>query len=348
MSESPKQPRQSSRPGPEQPEPGVAGARSEATKAPSRIAQPHDALFRRVFSEPAQAAALLRESLPAAVRDRFDWNSLRRLPGTFVDERLRRTESDLLFEVDRPGGAAPARLYILIEHQSSPDPFMALRLLRYCTSVLEAAVREAPGRKRVPAVLPVVFHQGRRPWPYPTSLDGLFGESARDLAWGPRLDFLLLDQGTGGLSTVVGSPMGRLAQYLMLALSGPESERATALERAVELMRDLWSTERSRDLETFYHYVFRGREDPAMVKTVDEMLKEIEARGPDEPKSVAQYVWENGQRRGRSEGERRATAAAVEGLLRAGVDWQVIESATGLDRGGFDALKEQLGFDRAP
>ena len=85
-----------------------------------------------------------------------------------------------------------------------------------------------------------------------------------------------------------------------------------------------------------------------MVKTVDEMLKEIEARGPDEPKSVAQYVWENGQRRGRSEGERRATAAAVEGLLRAGVDWQVIESATGLDRGGFDALKEQLGSDPAP
>ena len=117
-------------------------------------------------------------------------------------------------------------------------------------------------------------------------------------------------------------------------------------------MRDLWSIERSRDLEAFYHYVFRGREDPAMVKTVDEMLKEIEARGPDEPKSVAQYVWENGQRRGRSEGvrlgERRATVATVEGFLRAGVDWRVIESATGLDRGDFDALKEQLGSDRAP
>lgn len=321
-----------------------------------RIAQPHDALFRRVFSEPAQAAALLRETLPAAVRDRFAWNTLRRLPDTFVDERLRRTESDLLFEVDQPGGEPPALLYVLIEHQSSPDPFMALRLLRYCTSVLEAAAREAPDRKRLPPVLPVVFHQGRRPWPYPTSLDGLLGESARELPWGPRLDYLLLDQGAGGTSTVVGSPLGRLAQYLMLALSGPESERAAALERAVELMRDLWSAERPHDLEAFYSYVFLGKEDPAMVKTVDAMLEEIEARGPDAGlKSVAQYVWENGQRRGRSEGrsegvqlgERRATVATVEGFVRAGVDWHVIESATGLDRRGFDALKEKLGSDRS-
>ena len=54
---------------------------SESPKQPGRsrqIARPHDALFRRVFSEPAQAAALLSETLPAAVRDRFDWNTLRR------------------------------------------------------------------------------------------------------------------------------------------------------------------------------------------------------------------------------------------------------------------------------
>lgn len=309
-----------------------------------RIAQPHDALFRRVFSAPAQAAALLRESLPAAVRDRFDWDTLRRLPGTFVDERLRRTESDLLFEVDQPGAESPARLYVLIEHQSSPDPFIALRLLRYCAGVLEAAAREVPERKRLPPVLPVVFHQGRRPWPYPTSLDGLLGESSRDLPWGPRLDFLLLDQGTGGASTVVGSPLGRLAQYLMLAVSGPDAERAVALERAVELMRDLWSAERRGDLETFYSYVFHGREDPAMIETVEALLEELEARSPDsELKSLGQLIWEKAQRRGRSEGERLATVATVEGLLRAGVDWSVIESAIGLDRRGFEALREQVG-----
>jgi len=107
------------------------------------------------------------------------------------------------------------------------------------------------------------------------------------------------------------------------------------------------------------------------VETVDargepeDFVKEIEARGPDsELKSLGQLIWERGQRTGRSEGrsegraegrsegvqlgERRATVATVEGLLRVGVDWQVIESATGLDRGGFDALKEQLGSDPAP
>ena len=323
-------------------------------RQPAQVAQPHDALFRRVFSEPAQAAALLRELLPRPMRDRFAWDTLRRLPGSFVDERLRRTESDLLFEVRQAHGKPPARLYVLIEHQSTPDRFMALRLLRYCASVLEAAVREAPERRRLPPILPIVVHQGRRPWPYATSLEGLLEESARELPWGPRLDYLLLDQGAGGTSTVVGSPLGRLAQYLMLAVSGPEAERAAALERAVELMRDLWSAERPNDLQVFYSYVFGGREEPAMMETVEAMLKEIEARGPDsELKSLGQYIWENGQRKGRSEGraegvelgERRATVATVEGLLRAGVDWAVIRSATGLDRRDFEALKEQVGSD---
>ena len=42
------------------------------------------------------------------------------------------------------------------------------------------------------------------------------------------------------------------------------------------------------------------------------------------------------------EGEQRAKVEIVEGLLRAGVTWAVIEAATGLTEDGFQALKTQL------
>ena len=42
---------------------------------------------------------------------------------------------------------------------------------------------------------------------------------------------------------------------------------------------------------------------------------------------------------GEAKGEQRAKVQIVEGPLRAGVAWEVIEAATGLTEAGFQALK---------
>jgi predicted transposase/invertase (TIGR01784 family) len=96
--------------------------------APAR--QPHDALFRAVFSQVEHAAGLLATLVPAAFAARVDWNTLAVHPGTYVDERLLHRHSDLLFSVTTRSGAA-ALLYLLVEHQSEPDRWMALRLHGY-------------------------------------------------------------------------------------------------------------------------------------------------------------------------------------------------------------------------
>ncbi len=62
--------------------------------------------------------------------------------------------------------------------------------------------------------------------------------------------------------------------------------------------------------------------------------------------SYAQQLLEEGRKKGRNqgrvEGARQGKVGVVEGLLRVGVSWEVIESATGLNEAGFHALKEQL------
>ena len=49
-----------------------------------------------------------------------------------------------------------------------------------------------------------------------------------------------------------------------------------------------------------------------------------------------------GEAKGRAEGEQRGKVEAVEGMLRVGLDWDVIEAATGLNESRFQALKTQL------
>jgi predicted transposase/invertase (TIGR01784 family) len=93
------------------------------------VANPHDALFKYVFSQPEHAASELRSVLPAEVAGRLDWSSLELQPASFVDERLSGRQADLLFTVRYE--ERPAYVYVLLEHQSTCDPLMAFRLLRY-------------------------------------------------------------------------------------------------------------------------------------------------------------------------------------------------------------------------
>jgi len=52
------------------------------------IHQPHDGLFRAVFSDAGEAASLLQAALPDPVRDSFDWTIPTLAGGAFVDEDL--------------------------------------------------------------------------------------------------------------------------------------------------------------------------------------------------------------------------------------------------------------------
>ena len=107
------------------------------------IHQPHDKLFKASFSDPVNAAAFLRWEVPPALSGKIAWEQLRVEPGSFVDSHYRHTESDLLFSAKLAG--SDSLLYLLFEHQTTPDPALALRLLRYVVRIWEASILPRPG-----------------------------------------------------------------------------------------------------------------------------------------------------------------------------------------------------------
>lgn len=92
------------------------------------IHQPHDRIFRAVFSDTDEAAGLLQTALPDTIRNHFDWTTLTLLDGSFIDDEMRGSQSDLLYQVEHVGTGQPVSMYLLFEHQSSPDPWMRFRL----------------------------------------------------------------------------------------------------------------------------------------------------------------------------------------------------------------------------
>ena len=132
------------------------------------LAQAHDKLFKVTFGDPVNAAALLRAELPEALGAAVDWDSLRPEKGSFVDSRFRRSETDLLFSAKVMG--REAMLYVLFEHQSTRDPRMMFRLLRYMSRIWEYLGVRDPWPAKLPPILPVVLFQNAEVWQVPASL----------------------------------------------------------------------------------------------------------------------------------------------------------------------------------
>ena len=156
-------------------------------------AHTNDGFFKAVFSQPEHAVAFFKSHLPPAITTRIDWTSLTVIPGSFVKSSLQQIHSDLLFSVR--SGDRETLLYLLFEHQSTPDRAMPLRRLGY---VVEILIRHHKSHGLpLPPVLPIVLHQGPETWNVSTAFEDLFDlpdELAADLLpFLPRFQHALLD-----------------------------------------------------------------------------------------------------------------------------------------------------------
>ncbi|MGK5092780.1 Rpn family recombination-promoting nuclease/putative transposase [Deltaproteobacteria bacterium TL4] len=94
------------------------------------IHNPHDKLFKTVFSDTKEAASFLQSYLPSELVEKLDWSSLRLIEKAFIDEEYQASESDLLFQVELQNTQREVLVYLLFEHQSSSDKWVRFRLLK--------------------------------------------------------------------------------------------------------------------------------------------------------------------------------------------------------------------------
>ena len=162
----------------------------------AEVGTPHDAFFKRLLGAPDAAATFLRERLPPAIAAALAPDPPEPAPGSFIDEHLRSSQSDLLFRVRTVEGDA-AFLYALLEHKSDPDPMVALQLLRYMVRIWETWRREqtGSGATRLPAIIPMVVYHGAAAWTVSTAFPSLVRAPAALEPHVPAFDYLLTDLG---------------------------------------------------------------------------------------------------------------------------------------------------------
>jgi len=297
-------------------------------------------MVRAVLSDLAEATSFLQRHLPQEVSQALNWSTLKLLEGSFVDENLRASEADFLYEIERVSGKDSVWLYILLEHQSTPDRWMRFRLLKYCCRIWDMSFREHPDQRELRAVVPLVFYQGERSWSYSSEFADLFAESVRDWPGVPRFSHGLIDQSGLQPDEVQGELKARLMQLLLMAAYHPT---LAWMEQVAGLLVSLSSLPYSDSggmnyVRIFVRYILSTQE-PEAAESFREVLRQYApVVGDDVMTTYAQELLAEG----RAEGEIRTQVQVIEGLLREGVEWPVIERATGVNEAQFQALKQQV------
>ncbi len=135
----------------------------------------HDKLFRKALENPIVAQEFFAAHLPSHIKSIIDPSSLRMEKESFVEQSLRGSISDVLFSVKFSN--EQGYLYLLAEHQSSSDSFMAFRLFRYMINIVARHREQHPEAKYLPLVYPLVFYNGEQKYTAPLNIWDLFENS---------------------------------------------------------------------------------------------------------------------------------------------------------------------------
>ena len=289
----------------------------------SSSSAPHDAVFRKLLSHADTARDFLQIHLPEQLLALCDLTTLHLESGSFVEEGLRYCYSDILYSLKTAPG--DGYLYVLIEHQSSPDKNMAFRLMRYAIAAMQRHLDKGHGE--LPLVIPLLFYHGRVA-PYPWSLRWLdafrLPQQAEELYTGA---FPLVD-----ITQVSDAEIAQHRRIAMLELLQKHIRQRDMLELQEQLVSLLaLGYTGSAQLKALLHYLLQAGHtaDPATLlaaiasKTTDHQQKEMLM-------NIAQYLREEGQTQGRAEGAQQEALRIAKAMLEKGMAPEVVTTLTGI------------------
>lgn len=202
-------------------------------------ANPHDRFFKETLADVETMRDFLRNYAPPEIVKYLHLETVERLEDSFIDNDLQEHLSDLLFKVKLAN--REAFIYVLLEHKSSPDGWVAFQILRYLVRIWEKSQKD--GKKKLPLVIPIVFYHGKTRWRFGTNFNALFEKESKleELKrFVPSFEYHLCDLSQIADEDLKGEPRPestmRLLKYIFRAELSVQTEAAmrVALEKLAE------------------------------------------------------------------------------------------------------------------
>jgi len=306
----------------------------------------HDNGYKLLFSHAEMVADLLRGFVHENWVAQLDFTTLERVNASYVSDSLRGRCDDVVWRVRF--GDRWLYVYLLLEFQSTDDPWMALRMWAYVALLYQDLVRgrQLTASGRLPPVLPIVLYNGERPWRSVVDIGDLVEEIPGGMDhYRPRMRYFLLDEGR--------IAQGELHELKNLAVALFRLEQSREPGDILQVVRSLlaWLTapEQASLNRAFTVWVetvlmparLPGVEIPHLhdLTEAETMLAERVKKWTEDWK--AQGLQE-GRQEGRKEGELSARKAIARSLLDVIADDGLLAERTGLAVEEIKAMRNEI------
>ena len=252
------------------------------------------------MSDRERARDFLREHLPGKVMKRLANTPPEILDGSFTDETLAGSQSDLLLKVRLDSGS-DAFVYILAEHKSAPDPGLPLQLASYMVRIWRRHAGSVSDKLRsLPPIIPVVVYHGDAKWSVPEGLPEMI-DAESGLSWLPGEGYILLNLRSMEIEKLSRNPA------LLAGFAALRREDAVMVTRfTAELPSD------SEIVRQILEYLLRVYHNVSM----DRLRESLRRDGHEDLETlvgtIAESLLRQGEERGLAEGEARGLARGEE------------------------------------
>ncbi|CDL81303.1 Rpn family recombination-promoting nuclease/putative transposase [Xenorhabdus szentirmaii] len=316
----------------------------------------HDATFKKFMAQIENARNFFDIHLPEKIKKLCDFNTLALTNSSFIDHELRSRISDVLYSVKTQQG--DGYIYVLVEHQSTPDKMMAWRLMHYAFMAMNQHLRQ--GNKALPLVVPVLFYHGdSSPYPFQQRWTQCFSlpDLAEDIYFNP---FPLVDVTVIDDNELINHRKIAIMELAMKHKNLREGFKAVTTLLA-QVLKDNYNSD--NDVVTILNYLFAIMDSPHFEQVLQQLIEQVDNH-QEVIMSIAQRLHEKGRKegiqqgmsqgiqqgisqgiqqgisqgiqqgisQGIQQGEKRASANIARTLLKNGVNIELIMESTGLSR----------------
>ena len=156
----------------------------------------HDSGYKLLFSHPFLVESLIRGFVPGPWIDQLDFSSLQPVSEAHPRDEIGVRYDDMIWRLRWRHSGEWIYIYLLIEFQSTDEPFMAVRVLDYDGGLYRQLVRVLKPKRgdKLPIVFPLVLHRGSQVWAAEQDVFDLIAEAPAEIVpYLPHLRYLLLD-----------------------------------------------------------------------------------------------------------------------------------------------------------
>ena len=314
------------------------------TQVPHR---PHDEFVKHMMFDVPVARDFFENNLPKEMLSQMHLTTMALTAGTFIDSEFNMRHTDILYKVALKQGGE-GYIYLLVEHQSSPDPVMAFRTLNYVMRILDRHIKDSINAGinplPLPYIFPIVYYNGEKAYKGERYLFNLFGEYQEHVQQIFNGPLNLVDISLEANQDIRGQKWASLLSWCMR--HSMQREFLPYLDDFGQFVTDVllaygW-TDADRDrIKVMLNYIMRSLSTATDSEIlIEAMLNTLPPQLEDTAMTLAEQLFQKGEIKGKLEGIQKTLKAVS--LINKEVDIHTIMDKTGLSLETIETLRKEI------